>query len=291
VIELDAYLVETRKRVEAALDRQLPPADTKPRALHEAMRYAVFSGGKRLRPILCIASAEAVGGYPGSAVLPAVAVELMHTYTLVHDDLPCMDDDAERRGIPTCHVAFGEANAVLAGDALQALAFEILAHMPGVDAFPPHAIVLELARAVGSRGVVGGQVEDIRLGGQPVTPDDIDFVHVHKTADLFRASVRMGAMAGGASDAQLDTLTNFAVDLGLAFQIADDLLDMEGSAGPAGGPPVHEETTILAVTDVENAQKRALDLSNRAAETVRTLGTPHAGILASLVVRLVNRTH
>lgn len=288
--DLDIYLAETRQKVEAGLDSQLPAAETRPRVLHEAMRYAVFSGGKRLRPILCIASAEAVGADPGSAILPAVAVELLHTYTLVHDDLPSMDDDAERRGIPTCHVAFGEANAVLAGDALQTLAFEVLARVPGSESFPPQSLLLELAGAAGSRGVVGGQVEDIRLGGHPATPGDIDFVHLHKTADLFRASVRMGAMAGGASGEQLAALTSFAVDLGLAFQIADDLLDMEESTGPAGDPPVHKETTILAVVDVENARKKARELSNRAAKTVQTLGTPHAGILASLVVRLVDRT-
>ena len=277
--------------MDAALDRYLPPAETKPRALHEAMRYTVFSGGKRLRPILCIASAEAVGGDFGSAIRPAAAVELLHTYTLVHDDLPCMDNDAERRGIPTCHIAFGEANAVLAGDALQTLAFEILAAAPGSEAFPPHALILELARAAGSRGVVGGQVEDIRLGGHPVTPEDIEFVHRHKTADLFRASVRMGAMAGGATDEQLDTLTRFALDLGLAFQIADDLLDMQESAEPEAGPPVHAETTILSVTGVEDATKQARELSKSAATTVRALGSRHAGILASLAIRLVDRTH
>ncbi|NQT94759.1 MAG: polyprenyl synthetase family protein [Lentisphaerae bacterium] len=288
---LDPYLAETRKAVDAALGDQLPPADARPVALHEAMRYAVFSGGKRLRPILCIASAEAVGGDPSAAMLPAVAVELLHTYTLVHDDLPCMDDDIERRGNPTCHIAFGEANAVLAGDALQALAFEILASLPGSGHFPPARFVQELALAAGSRGVVGGQVEDIRLEGHDVTADDIRFVHLHKTADLFRAAVRMGAMAGGASDEQLSLLTRFAVDLGLSFQIADDLLDAEESTTDDQGRVIHEETTILAVTDAERAGEEVRALSQRAAETVRALGTPRAEILEAIVVRLVNRTH
>ena len=229
---LQPHMEARRAQIETALKRALPAEETRPVTLHRAMRYAVFSGGKRLRPMLAMDAAAAVGAPAEAGLQPGLAVELLHTYTLIHDDLPCMDDDDERRGKPTCHIVFGEANAVLAGDALQALAFEILsrAEMPALHTAAD--LVRELAAAAGSRGVVGGQVEDLAA---PARPDagTVEFVHLHKTADLFRCAMRMGAMAGGAKMDELRSLSAFATNLGLAFQITDDLLD----EAPAQGTP------------------------------------------------------
>jgi len=222
--DLNRYLAERKRTVEETLFACLPAAATRPALLAEAMRHAVLSGGKRLRPILCLASAEAAGGTAAEALFPACAVELLHTYTLVHDDLPCMDNDLLRRGQPTVHAKYGEALGVLTGDALQTLAFETLARTtekrPGTVA----RLVVELASAAGGAGVIAGQVEDIRFASAP-TRDIIDYVFQHKTADLFRAAARLGAVAAGAPEANLDKLSTFANGLGCAFQIIDDLLD------------------------------------------------------------------
>lgn len=222
--DLRAYLDARRSLVENHLLACLPAADTRPAILAEAMRHAVLSGGKRLRPILCLAAAEAAGGTPDEALHPALAVELLHTYTLVHDDLPCMDNDLLRRGQPTVHAKYGEALGVLTGDALQTLAFETLARTPEKRPGTAARLVAELAAAAGAAGVIGGQVEDIRFAAQP-TRAVIDYVFQHKTADLFRAACRLGAAAAGAADADLAKLSAFADGLGFAFQIIDDLLD------------------------------------------------------------------
>jgi geranylgeranyl diphosphate synthase, type II len=230
MFDLKSHFTARRKLVESALDAAMPPANTPPAIIHKAMRYSVFSGGKRIRPIICLGAAEAIGVRARDAILPAAALELLHTYTLIHDDLPCMDDDDLRRGKPTCHVVFGEANAVLAGDALQALAFEIIAAAQTPKRYRHDMLVAELARAAGSRGVVGGQVEDLAFDNRKPTAKSIEFIHLHKTACLFRAAARMGAIAANATASQLRALTAYGVNLGMAFQIADDLLD----APPAG---------------------------------------------------------
>ena len=224
IFDLKTYLAARRKTAETALFACLPAADTRPQILAEAMRHAVLSGGKRLRPILCLASAEAAGGRPDDALLPACAVELLHTYTLVHDDLPCMDNDLLRRGQPTVHAKYGEAIGVLAGDALQTLAFATLARTPEKRPGTAARLVADLADAAGATGVIGGQVEDIRFAAAP-TRAIIDYVFQHKTADLFRAAVRLGAIAAAASEPDLARLSAFADHLGFAFQIIDDLLD------------------------------------------------------------------
>jgi len=221
---LNTYLADRKNLVEQHLFACLPAAETRPAQLSEALRHAVLSGGKRLRPILSLAAAEAAGGKASDALLPACAVELLHTYTLVHDDLPCMDNDLLRRGLPTVHAKYGEALAVLAGDALQTLAFETLARTPEKSPGTLARLVSELAAAAGAAGVIAGQVEDIRLAADP-TRDTIDYVFQHKTADLFRAAVRLGAIAADANDAALAALSSFADHLGFAFQIIDDLLD------------------------------------------------------------------
>ncbi len=225
MFDLEAYCESRREIVDAALDDVLPAGRSRPARLHQAMRYGVLSGGKRIRPTLCMAAAEALGASGKLALLPGLATELLHAYTLMHDDLPCMDNDLWRRGKPTVHMAFGEACALLAGDALQALAFEVLARASAPAPYDTGRLVAELAGAAGSRGVVGGQVVDLAAVNASPTPATIDFIHARKTAALFRAAVRMGAMVAGADSAQLAAFTDYAVNLGIAFQIADDLLD------------------------------------------------------------------
>ncbi len=226
MFDLTNYLNHHQAQIEITLDEALPPKTTPPQRLHEAMRYSVGSGGKRLRPILALAAAECVGADPEQIIETAIAVEVLHTYTLIHDDLPCMDDDDERRGKPTSHKVFGEANAILAGDALQAFAFELASRSP----LTPERVVRELAGAAGSRGVVGGQVADI-AADEKMTQDELAFIHQHKTADLFRAAIRMGAIAAGATTPQLEKLTIYGDNVGLAFQIIDDILDADEEDG------------------------------------------------------------
>ena len=249
------------ERIEAALDAALPQEGARPEALSAAMRWAVMGGGKRLRPLVCLGAARAVGGRAEDALAPACAIELLHAYTLVHDDLPCMDDDAERRGKPSVWAKFGEANGVLAGDALQALAFETAARAPRNAA----AVVAELARR--GVGVVQGQVEDLAGAGD----GDPGYVYLHKTADLFMAAACMGALAGGGSAEQVARLRAFARNLGLAFQHEDDLLD--------GDSPLPQEETEALVRDYTAAAVASLE------------GLPgDVSGLAALANRLVGRT-
>jgi len=223
-----AYLAERGALVERALEAALPPASEPPRTLHAAMRHLVFPGGKRLRPALAFAAAEAVGSRADAALPVAAAVELVHTYSLVHDDLPCMDDDAERRGRPTVHVAFGEATAVLAGDALLALAFETLAgagDAPGGER--RLAALRELAIAAGSRALVGGQVDDLLFDAGRADAASVESIHERKSAALITASIVGGACLGGADATLVAGLRRFGRAVGVAFQIADDLLDAQ----------------------------------------------------------------
>jgi geranylgeranyl pyrophosphate synthase len=252
------YLAERAALLEPYLDAALPGPDEEPASLHAAMRHLVFPGGKRLRPGLCFAACEAAGGAPERALPAAAAVELVHTYSLVHDDLPCMDDDEERRGRPTVHVAFGEATAVLAGDALLALAFEVLARAG--DA----AAVAELATAAGSRELVGGQALDLRIHDEyAVTGETVEAIHRKKSAALIAASVGLGARLGGA-DAELHaTLREFGFDVGLAFQIADDLLDAGDDEGV---------NSLVGLLGEMGARARAESLLDGALARVARLG-------------------
>ena len=228
-MDVNAYLRERGELVDGFLEQVLPKSGTVPPALAQAMRHLVFPGGKRLRPALAFAAAEAVGAPPERALALAAAVELVHTYSLVHDDLPCMDDDDERRGRPTVHVAYGEAVAVLAGDALLALAFEVLATQGARDACPERALgaLRDLAEAAGARALVGGQVDDLELSEVPADAARIESVHRRKSAALIAASVVGGARQAGADAARLARLRRFGEDVGVAFQIADDLLDKD----------------------------------------------------------------
>jgi len=248
---LESYLETRKSDLEQRLLDALPPVGSRPAILAEAMRHAVMTGGKRLRPILCQAAAEAAGGSCEDAAWPALAAELFHTYTLVHDDLPCMDNDLVRRGQPTVHAKYGEAIGVLTGDALQGLAFELLGRTPEKRPGVVAALVNELGRTSGASGVVGGQAEDIRFAGQ-ADAATIAYVHQHKTADLFGAAMRMGAIAAGGTPASVGQLGTYANRLGIAFQIIDDLLD-DGEARVGKRP----ELSCLQLWSQDQARQQA----------------------------------
>ena len=261
MFDLKAYLSDGARWIETALDRLVPAADTRPAALHAAMRHSLFAGGKRLRPILCAAAAEACGAKRGAALYPAAASECLHTYPLIHDDLPCMDDDDLRRGVPTCHKVYGEATALLAGDALQALAFELAARTPAgaLD------IVRELADAAGSTGVVGGQVEDMLGEGLPPDEGRLRFIQQHKTGDLIICACRMGVLAAGGTPAALTAATAYGAAIGEAFQIADDILNATSTPAQlgkaVGTDAAREKTTALSVYGMAGAQERLQKLT------------------------------
>jgi geranylgeranyl diphosphate synthase type II len=233
-MELKRYLEERLRIVDAALDRALPPGNTRPATIHKAMRYSLQAGGKRLRPILVLAACEAVGGRIKDALPSACAVEMVHTYSLIHDDLPAMDNDDFRRGKPTSHKVFGEGIAILAGDGLLTQAFEVIAQTKPQSRHPTAKFVLELARAGGSLELIAGQVEDLEGENRAVSFDDLRYIHERKTAALIRCCVRLGAMAGNATPAQLKAVTTYGHGLGVAFQIIDDILDCTATTEQLG---------------------------------------------------------
>lgn len=280
--DLEKYLSERKQMVEAALAGCLPDENARPANLAGAMRHAVTSGGKRLRPVLCLAAAEAAGGNPAHALYPACAVELLHAYTLVHDDLPCMDNGLTRRGLPTVHVKYGEAVAVLAGDALLTLAFETLARTPETRPGLVARLVGELAAAAGAAGVIAGQVDDIGFDGS-ATRELVESVFRHKTADLFRAAARLGALTAGADAAVLQKLSAFADGLGMAFQITDDLLDAsENNDGQ------RKELSCLCVMTADEARAWAARHTAAAIDALQGLPGPHQ-TLDAIARKLLNR--
>jgi len=235
VVEYTPSLLAHVARIERVLDRLLPDEDRPPRQLRAAMRYSVLGGGKRLRPALAYATCHAFGGAPALADASAAAVEIIHAYSLIHDDLPAMDDDLLRRGKPTCHVAFGEATAILAGDALQAMAFEVLAADTAPSPGARATMVRRLAEACGADGMAGGQALDLAAVGKRLDRDELERMHACKTGALIRASVALGALAGGVElDALLLALDRYASALGMAFQVRDDILDIEGDTSVIG---------------------------------------------------------
>lgn len=263
--------------------------------LYDAMRYSVMNGGKRVRPLLVMASCAALGGSAADALAPACAVELIHAYSLVHDDLPAMDDDDLRRGQPTTHIAFDEASAILAGDALQALAFEVLADAAG----HPDSLRLQmlgtLARASGPAGMVGGQAIDLAATGQRVDQDHLERIHRHKTGALISASVQLGALASGqATDRQLAALAAYAEAIGLAFQVQDDILDVTGSTEvlgkQQGSDSLHDKSTYPALLGLEQARGYALQLRDDALQALQNLDQ-RADILRQLAGYIVERRH
>ena len=259
---LPEYIARQQQRVDQALDRWVPPETQDPIIIHRAMRYSLFAGGKRVRPLLAIAAAEAISGDGAGVEDAACALELIHTYSLIHDDLPALDNDDLRRGRPTCHKVFGDAMAILAGDALLTLAFEVLGKLEGVSAEQRIRMVTELAAASGTvGGMIGGQVNDLQGEGQPPTAELLDSIHRAKTGALLRASVRMGAIHAGANDKQLAELTCFGEHIGLAFQIVDDILDVEQSSEAlgktAGKDAAQKKITFPAVYGLERSRAMA----------------------------------
>jgi geranylgeranyl diphosphate synthase type II len=299
--DLAAYLAERRKLLDEALDRFLPPAEAYPSTIHEAMRYSVFAGGKRLRPILVIAGSEAVGGSAEDVMPTACAIELIHTYSLIHDDLPAMDDDDYRRGRPTSHKVFGEAMAILTGDALLTLAFRLLAEnfaeRPGAEsamrapalraARNParlREVLTEIAEAAGTFGMIGGQVVDIQSEGKSVSVETLEYIHTHKTAALIRASLRAGALLAGAPREALEAISLAGARLGLAFQIVDDILDVEGSlqelGKPAGSDRRKKKVTYPGHFGLPASRVRAKSLVEEAKSALTPLGGSATPILA-----------
>ena len=256
------YLEQNRELVDSLLDACLPSEDEEPKSLHVTMRYSAMAGGKRIRPIIALASYEHCGGDPEKAaatIHPAMAsLEMVHTYSLIHDDLPCMDDDDLRRGIPTCHKKFGEALAVLAGDALHVIAFRLMAQTGCNDA------VVELAEAVGTQGMLGGQIADIEAEGLRMSQQEVANIHIRKTGALIRGSVRVGAMLAGADSVTLARLTTYGEKIGLAFQIIDDILDVEGNQDilgkQIGSDSKKLKATYPGVVGMESARREAAQL-------------------------------
>ena len=263
---IDDYLKQAAADTDAAMDRFLPAADERPGTIHAAMRYCVFAGGKRLRSLLCIAAAEACGGIREDALPAASAVELMHTYSLVHDDLPCMDDDDLRRGRPTCHKVYGEAMAVLCGDAMLTEAFLVLARSGNAE------MIAELASTGGSRKLIGGQVLDLEGEGKVLSLEELVRIHEAKTAALLTTSVRLGAMSAGANEAQMAALTKFGHALGLAFQVIDDILDVtqttEKLGKTAGKDAAVAKVTYPSVIGLEESRAEAARLTAEALEAL-----------------------
>jgi geranylgeranyl diphosphate synthase type II len=256
------YISAQQRTVDSALDRWVPAESENPPTIHRAMRYSLFAGGKRIRPLLAIAAAEAISDAPVGIESAACVLELIHTYSLIHDDLPALDNDDLRRGRPTCHKVFGDAMAILAGDALSTLAFEVLAKLDGIDAERRISLVRELATASGTiGGMIGGQVNDVEGEGKFPTAHLLDSIHRAKTGALLRASVRMGAIYAGATEEQLNALTNFGEHIGLAFQIVDDVLDVEQSSEAlgktAGKDAQQKKITFPAVYGIERSREMA----------------------------------
>ena len=268
-------MAQCHERLEKYLDATLPPAATHPAHLHEAMRYAVLGEGKRIRPTLVYAGGLAVGADEETLDAPASAIEFIHAYSLIHDDLPAMDDDDLRRGKPSCHCAFGEATAILAGDALQSLAFQVLANntTTGVTDSTRLKMIKTLALASGSRGMAGGQAIDLAATGQVQNIAELEDMHIHKTGALIRASLVLGALNGTDTDStQLEKLDHYAKCIGLAFQIRDDILDVEGEAATLGKNPgvdqSGDKSTYPALMGLEAAAQRADELHSEAMDSL-----------------------
>ncbi len=263
------YMVEKQRIIESYIDLHLPPADQYPQSLHSAIRYSVMAGGKRLRPILALASFEACGG-SGEGILPAaVALEFIHSYSLIHDDLPCMDDDDLRRGRPTLHKRYDEAIALLAGDALHDLAFRLMASTGNAG------VVTELAESIGTQGMLAGQIADMEAEDRPLSLEEITFVHEHKTGKLIRCAVRIGAILARATSEELSCITMYGEKIGLAFQIVDDILDIEGSTEllgkPIGSDTKNGKATFPGVVGVDKSKQMATELIDQAVASIASI--------------------
>ena len=281
-MELHAYLDDRRRLVDEALDRFLPDSHCRPERLHESVRYSMLAPGKRIRPILTIASAESVGGKAKDVLPTACALECIHAFSLIHDDLPCMDDDDYRRGLLTNHKVYGEAMAMLAGDALLTLAFELIAD--NASLVPPERIVpvvKMVSVATGTAGMVGGQVVDIESEGKEIEPDELQFIHAQKTGALLTASVMAGALLCGADQSQQDALRRYGKCIGLAFQIADDILDVVGDqvklGKPIGSDEKSDKATYPKLFGLDESRRRALTEAANAVGALEGFGLKVSG--------------
>jgi geranylgeranyl diphosphate synthase type II len=296
-MDLKVYSAEHIDRIDAALDRFLPAAELSPGELHQAMRYSVFAGGKRIRPILVLAACEAVGGDAEAALPVACALEMIHTYSLIHDDLPAMDDDDLRRGRATNHKKFGEATAILAGDALLTEAFALLADPQAnseLSAGQMCEIIQLIARCAGAFGMIGGQMADMAAeGGRKIDLPSLEFIHTHKTGKLILAALQAGAIVGGADAEQLAALTRYGEAAGLAFQVADDVLDVVGDQAEigkdVGSDAARGKATYVALLGLTEARKRANELCDLAIAALEPFG-PEAEPLRAISRYIVERT-
>ena len=293
-MDLKRYLTARQQEVDRALDRFLPDSSTKPATIHKAMRYSLFAGGKRLRPILCLAAAEASGGLTSSAIPLACAVECIHTYSLIHDDLPSMDNDDFRRGRPTCHKVFGDGIAVLAGDALLTIAFEIAAQAKAWPRYDLREIFREIAVAAGSRKLIAGQVADLEGEGKKISRAQLRYIHENKTSALLTTSIRLGGMSANATPMQMSALSDFGFALGLAFQVIDDILDVtqtsEKLGKSAGKDAAAHKATYPSVLGLEKSRAEAGRLTRQAHDALRPLGK-RAETLHALANYLLEREY
>ena len=289
------YLDQKAKLINQELENILPNEDEKPIRLHKAMRYSVLAGGKRLRPALTITTADLISDKGKEVLAAACAIELIHTYSLIHDDLPSMDDDEIRRGKLTNHLVFGNGIAILAGDALLTYAFEI---MSGLDNFKQNDILKasnELAIASGNQGMVGGQVADILAEGKTINKAELDYIHRNKTGALLKASVKIGAILAGANPKEIKALTEYAEEIGLAFQIVDDILDIEGDSEKlgkdAGSDLARDKATFPALYGLEEAKKLAKQKQAKAKQALEIFSNNKADLLAELADYIVERSY
>ena len=293
-MDLKAYVAARQKEIDRALDRYLPKESARPATIHKAMRYSLFAGGKRLRPILSLAAAEACGGTTEAAMPLACAMECIHTYSLIHDDLPSMDNDDFRRGRATCHKVFGDGIAVLAGDALLTIAFEIAAKAQPTRRYAIDAIISEIAVAAGSRKLIAGQVADLEAEAQPITRAELRYIHENKTSAMITSSVRLGAMSANANERQLSAVTDFGRSLGLAFQIIDDILDVtqtsEKLGKSAGKDVAAQKATYPAVIGLEKSRREAQRLTRDAHDALAVFGDS-AETLRALANYLLEREY
>jgi geranylgeranyl diphosphate synthase, type II len=293
-MDVKAYLKSRQKRIDRALNKYLPKATTKPATIHQAMRYSLLAGGKRLRPILCLAAAETCGGKIDNAMPLACAVECIHTYSLVHDDLPSMDNDDFRRGRATCHKIFGDGIAVLAGDALLTIAFEIVASAKPGPRFGLSVLLTEIAVAAGSQKLIAGQVADLEAEGKRTTREELRYIHENKTAAILTTTVRLGAMSANATANQMKAITRFGRALGLAFQIIDDILDVtqtsEKLGKSAGKDITARKATYPAVIGLERSRAEARRLT-RQAHSALSIFDDNAEALHALANYLLEREY
>jgi geranylgeranyl pyrophosphate synthase len=294
---LKEYLSLCQNRVERALEARLPGENILPQKLHQAMRYCVLDGGKRMRPLLTYCTGKTLGIAPETLDGPACAVEFIHVYSLIHDDLPAMDDDDLRRGKPTCHVAFDEATAILTGDALQALAFEVLAHDPTIQASPENRIkmITILARASGSMGMVGGQAIDLASVGTRLNLPELENMHIHKTGALIRASVNLATLAKPDIDPSVAAkLDQYAKCIGLSFQVKDDILDEESDTATLGKTQGkdkdNDKPTYPALLGLAGAKQKAQELHEKALDSLSIFGS-EADLLRDLSLYIIERDH